>query len=126
MCRDESLIPQPRMVSPIAQEVPAKQHRILVLCLFVFLFGLQAKTCVYGDHSSIANPVASTKLWLDAQKIGPQSLLPSPEWLRIAMAVVFALCLLSAWQPRIDFKILNPLPSNRFSPERFLRPPPAF
>jgi hypothetical protein len=113
------------MSSSLNQALSAKQHRILLLCVFVVLFGLQAKTCAYQDHSRLTNPIASTKLWLDAHKVGPQSLLPSPEWLRFAVAVVFALSLLLAWRPRLVLPILQPLPQNRFYPERFLRPPPA-
>ncbi len=113
------------MISPISRELPARQHRILVLCLFVFLFGLQAKTCVYQEHSPIANPVASTKLWLEVHKVGPQSLLPSPEWLLFVVSMMFALCLLESWRPRSVTQAPTPLSRKRFNPERFLRPPPA-
>jgi hypothetical protein len=113
------------MISPSTQQLPAKQHHIVVLCLFIFLFGLQAKTSVYHDHSAVANPVASTKLWMDGQKSSPQILLPSPEWLLFAVTVVLTLSLVSSWRPRNEFRVPTPFPWNRFNPERFLRPPPA-
>ena len=115
---------QSGMVSSVRQGFPVPYYRTLVLCLFVLLFALQAKTCVYQANSTVRNPVASTKLWLDAHKIGAQSVLPSPEWLR-AVTIVFVLCLIRIWHRAIPSFVIPRLPQSSFNPERFFRPPPV-
>ena len=107
----------------------AKQWRgfVLLLCLLVFLLALNAKISVYHQGAGSADSIASSKLWLNGQKMELRSDLRFVPVLWI-VALLFCPPLLchKIIKTTAEFPVWIPTVLRQYAKYQFLRPPPTF
>ena len=109
------------------QNEKLRRALLLILCVFVFMFALHAKTEVYsGGVPAKVTPTNASKLWFSAEKMEIQSVDLSsgvPFWMGVLCLIVIYL----HRELRVRSAFLTPPPRNLplRQMHRFLRPPPA-
>jgi hypothetical protein len=114
----------PPLTSPNRQLNPVLWRILLLLaCMLVFSFALHAKLAVYGQTTG-PHPSTSSKLWLNAEKLQPQSVAPAATvfFLAALLPGLFVPRTPTNHQTVAEAALVSQ--DRLFFQRRFLRPPP--
>jgi hypothetical protein len=106
------------------RETRAVRYVVVVLCLLVVLFSVQAKVFAYQPFADQAKDVSCSKLMPNDHKMGLTAA-PDLLWL-VALTVALVAPLLLSKPSRVTTSVESLcLSPRRFELHRFLRPPPS-